>query len=356
MKNKIVSLILVVVCCGIMLFGCSSNKETYENPTSENSSEVEEYQEYSEISLYDKLRNKERIEVLVVGDSIGANSGATDNATRWDTQFITAINKQYGSEVGITNLSVPGTGSLFGIVKMVQQDIDLKKYDLVVICYGQNDGESMFDIYYEALIRYLKNRNANLEILPILENAQKDEAVKVEKFKKICEYYELDCVDTISEFESSGKEYDELVKDGIHPNDDGYALYAAALENTLESREQKNAQAKLPEVALSEEAGAMNQCEIIPLQEMEQEGDLYTINVETVALGSYYLLNPEGGKFSISVNGNEFERDSKQESVTMESYEALYVSPDLHNVNVEISMDKTVANTFYGIFVFTTFE
>ena len=227
MKKKIMLLIFVTICCGIMLFGCSSNKETYENPTSENSSEVEEYQEYSEISLYDKLRNKERIEVLVVGDSIGANSGATDNATRWDTQFITAINKQYGSEVGITNLSVPGTGSLFGIVKMVQQDIDLKKYDLVVICYGQNDGESMFDIYYEALIRYLKNRNANLEILPILENAQKDEAVKVEKFKKICEYYELDCVDTISEFESSGKEYDELVKDGIHPNDDGYALYAA---------------------------------------------------------------------------------------------------------------------------------
>lgn len=354
MKKKIISLILVTICCGMMLFGCSSKNENL--ATSESASEAESYQEYSEIGLYDKLKNKERIEVLVLGDSIGANSGATEHVTRWDTQFITAINKQYGSEVGITNLSVPGTGSLFGIVKLVEQEIDLNKFDLAVVCYGHNDGESSFDIYYEALIRYLKHGNANLEILPILESSQKDEATKVEKFKKICEYYELDYADTIAAFETSGKEYDALVKDGIHPNDDGYALYATALENVLTSRVEKKPQAKLPESALSEDAGVMNQCEIIPLLQMENNGDVYTASIETVALGTYYLLSPEGGKFNISVNGNLFERDSKQDGVTMESYELLYRNPDSHNVNVEISMDKTVEGTFYGIFAFTPFE
>lgn len=351
--KRIISLILVTICCGMMLYGCSTKKE---NSTSQILAEADAYKEYSEITLYDKLRNKEKVEVLVIGDSIGANAGSTENATRWDTQFIASVNKRYGSEVGITNLSVSGTGSLFGIIKIIQQKLDLKQYDLAVVCYGQNDRENRFDTYYEALIRYLKNENSNLEILPILESSQKDDTVKIEKFKKICEYYELEYADTIAEFENSGKEYDALVKDGIHPNDDGYALYAAALEDILKSRVEKNPQAKFPAQALSEEAGVMNQCKIIPLQQMEKKGDLYTTSVETVALGSYYLLGPDGGKFNISVNGNMLERDNKQESASMESYELLFISSESHNVNVEISMDESVASTFYGVFVFTEFE
>lgn len=353
MKKGIISLILVTICCGMMLYGCSTKNE---NSTSQILAEADTYKEYSEITLYDKLRNKEKVEVLVIGDSIGANAGSTENTTRWDTQFIASVNKRYGSEVGITNLSVSGTGSLFGIIKIVQQNIDLKKYDLVVVCYSQNDGEDTVDINYEALIRYLKNGNANLEIIPILESSQKDDTVKIEKLKKICKYYELEYADTIAEFEKSGKEYDALVKDGIHPNDEGYALYATAVEHVLVSRENKRPKAKLPETALSEEAGLMNRCDIIPLQQMKKNGDLYTISVNAVALGSYYLLSPEGGKFSISVDGVKVERDNHQEPVTVESYELLSRSPESHNVNVEISMDESVASTFYGVFVFTEFE
>ncbi len=201
-------------------------------------SDVSEASETEEIDLwgdktgvYRKLHDGENINVLIVGDSIGAGTGASDDAHKWSNLLAEYLSSKYGISVTTTNISMSGNTSYAGYsrVMMLDEGID---YDLAVICYGQNDSTTNFSLYYELIVRAISSKYTNCSIISILQSSQKDYTEKIMVIQEICEYYGIPTVDTIEPFQA---DYDAYSDDGVHPNDTGYAIYAECVENVIDT-------------------------------------------------------------------------------------------------------------------------
>lgn len=185
-------------------------------------------------SVYEKLETGIDINVLVVGDSIGQGAGASDSKG-WASLLPSAIEDKYGSKCNLTNVSMGGNTSYAGIVRIGTLD-DGIDYDLVIVCFGENDDESELPSQYEGLIRAIQSKYGNSSIISILESSQRDYTNKIQSIISIADYYNIPIVDTIAAFNESGYSYDELVNapdDMIHPNDIGHKIYLSTLMDVI---------------------------------------------------------------------------------------------------------------------------
>lgn len=187
-------------------------------------------------SVYQKLAYSVDINILIVGDSIGKGSGASTTEERWFNLLKTYLEETYGSTITITNVSLGGNTSYAGyaMVMMLDDNID---YDLAIICYGQNDSTTDFDLYYESIIYAIQNRYPDCSIISILESSQKTYTDKMVTIQEIAEYYEISVADTIAAFNNSGYSdpHSSLTSDGVHPNTEGQALYFETVKEVINS-------------------------------------------------------------------------------------------------------------------------
>lgn len=180
-------------------------------------------------SFYQKLSDGFDVNILIIGDSIGANAGASDTMLAWTNLVMLHLQKKYDVNVFLTNISMGGNSSYAGYVRTMAlaDDID---YDLAILCYGQNDGITNFGMYYESIIRAIRNKYKKCSLMSILESSQKEYTEKMMTIQEIAEYYNILVADTIMPFtEGTHGTYDELTNDGVHPNDAGQKLYAETI-------------------------------------------------------------------------------------------------------------------------------
>ena len=190
-------------------------------------------QKKAEDSFYQKLTDGFDVNVLVVGDSIGAGAGTETDGQQWFKQlqaYLRTVNK---ASVSVTNVSMGGNTSYAGYVRTMAlyDDID---YDLAIICYGQNDALQGLDVYYEAMVQAIKNKYPNCSIVSILESSQRDYTSNITTIQSICDHYGIPVADTIAAFNNSGKAYDDLSNDGVHPNDAGQEIYYETVKNVID--------------------------------------------------------------------------------------------------------------------------
>ncbi len=187
------------------------------------------------ISAYEKLADGAPIDILIVGDSIAAGTGAT-SGNSWAALLPKSIEEKYGSSCNIVNVSMGGNTSIAGTlrVKMLDEDTD---FDLALICYGENDiDDETFALNYESIIRSIKSKYGNCSIISILESSQRDYTNKINQIIDIANFYGIPVVDTIKAYESSGYEYEELVNapdDLTHPNNFGHAIYLSSVLDVI---------------------------------------------------------------------------------------------------------------------------
>lgn len=181
-------------------------------------------------SFYEKLDKGYDVNILIVGDSIGATSGASDDAHRWTTLLRSYLTEQYGGTVTITNVSMGGNASYAGYSRVMMLD-DGIDYDLAIICYGQNDSTEGFSLYYESIIRAISGKYEKCSIISILESSQRSYTEKMVAIQEICEYYDIPVADTIAPF---AEDYASYTGDGTHPNDAGQAIYAEVMEEVID--------------------------------------------------------------------------------------------------------------------------
>lgn len=186
-----------------------------------------------EDSFYQKLADGFGVNILIVGDSIGAGSGTTIDGKQWFKQLQSYLKKINKKSVFVTNVSMGGNASYAGYVRTMALNDDIN-YDLVIICYGQNDGIEGFSTNYESIIRAIRNKYKDCSIISILESSQRDYTEKMLTIQSICEHYAIPIADTIGAFNNSGKAYDELTDDGIHPNNAGQELYFETVRNIID--------------------------------------------------------------------------------------------------------------------------
>lgn len=199
-KTTVVLGIIIVICaaiCGIWLSGRRNGANT-----------------------------QEELHVLIVGDSISEGAGASDPSLKWYKYLIPHVNETYGKDLQITNVSMGGNTSYAGYVRVMQLD-EKENYDLVMVCFGENDAEADFAEYYELLLQTIVERWPSCKLVTILESSQREYTAKIQTIQRLSEQYHAYVMDMIAAFDQSGRSYDELCDDGTHPNDEGQKVYYA---------------------------------------------------------------------------------------------------------------------------------
>lgn len=257
-------------------------------------------------SFYQKLADQFDVNILIVGDSIGCGSGASDEEHGWANLLARDIESTYGVNVKLTNVSMRGNSSYAGYVRtmMLEDDID---YDLVVLCYGQNDSISNFSLYYEAMIRGVKNKYPKASILSVLESSQRDYTVKIQDIQYIASHYEIPVADTIAAFKGN---YDALLKDSVHPNDAGHLVYMEQVKALIDSfAAQRKGYDTEGISVINEQVTAFDRFQKLDVSSFTRIGNTYTLKTSTegTILGIDYNLTSGANSCRILIDGMEYE-------------------------------------------------
>ena len=260
----------------------------------------------AELSFYQKLAAGKDVNILIVGDSISAGYGASDEAHRWPELFAEEIRNRYSVKVGLTNVSMDGNSSYAGIVRMMTLE-DGVDYDLVVLAYGQNDNKKYhFEVFYEALVRAAENKYPKASVICILESSQKTYTQKIKTIQEIAKHYELPTVDTIEPFT---EDYDSLTLDGCHPNDEGQAIYCSSVLKVVEPLvEASYGHDKKDVTVLSEDIREFEEIKWYPVTDFVREGNTFVIKTEASfdVMGVDYEMDPDDNRFTVLIDGNEY--------------------------------------------------
>lgn len=186
-------------------------------------------------SFYEKLVHGFDVNILIVGDSISAGSGASDDNHRWPVMLENYLEETYHVNVLVNNVSLGGNTSYAGYVRTRNlQDGDI--YDLTILCFAQNDNPSQLAFYYEALVRAVQEKCPNSSILSIKESTLRKEKhiPKVEAIESVSAYYEIPVADMVKAYQNSPLSYEELSEDLIHPSDPGQQVYFETICTLIE--------------------------------------------------------------------------------------------------------------------------
>jgi len=310
-------------------------------------------QKEAEDSFYQKLSDGFDVNVLIVGDSIGAGAGAQSDGTEWFGQLQAYLQTIDKGNISFTNISMGGNASYAGYVRTMALN-DGIDYDLAIICYGQNDGIDGFSTNYESIIRAIRSRYPDCSIISILESSQREYTDKMTTIQSICEHYGIPVADTIAAFNNSGKNYEELSGDGVHPNDAGQGIYFETVKAIIDDN-----------VAAS--TGKMADCDVIDENVhrfdnfiwYDAESDFERVDDTTFILnvaasgimGIDYTYESGDNKADIYVDGELFESPTVTFDYDFSQRHILVVNNDC-TVQAEIKVvfnSKEQADGFYGM-------
>lgn len=231
-----------------------------------------------------KKWNSNQLKILIVGDSIGDGSGASSADSVWYKYLIPYMKETYGVRLDITNISLGGTRSYAGYVRLMELD-DEEDFDLAIICYGENDLPEELSLYYESILYTIRHKYPECELMTILESSQREYTDKIQTIQSLSEYYGAYVVDTIAAFNDSGRDYEELCNDGTHPNDEGQKVYYEAVKPSMDlfyaQRESKILQAVEP---VNPEVVNFDKFIYYPLKDFRKIDDVtYELDTETLS-------------------------------------------------------------------------
>lgn len=350
-KNTVLIILIVVMLAALSILMWGEKKKSSaktqeltklnEQIFTENQAKAEALkQKEAEDSFYQKLVDGFDVNVLVVGDSIAENGQGEKG---WCTLLQNNLRKTYGNSVSFTNISMGGNASYAGYVRTMALNDDVD-YDLAIICYGQNDGADGFSTNYESIIRAIRSKYPDCSIISILESSQRTYTEKMTTIQSICEHYSIPVADTIAAFNNSGKAYDDLTGDGVHPNDAGQEIYFETVKAVIDDN-------------VTASTGKMTDTDVINADvhkfdnfvwydassDFERVDDTtFTISVSaTGVLGIDYTFESGDNKADIYVDGELFESPTVTFDYDFSQRHILVVSDDC-TVENEI---KVVFNT-----------
>ena len=312
--QKSVAILLTVVLAVILINDGIQNKQQEEEFSLIAQQQLQQLQAQKEAreqlrerdSFYQKLADGFDVRILVVGDSIGAGSGATDHKKTWAYLLANSLQNTYNIGVTFENVSMGGNTSYAGYVRTMALN-DGVNYDLVVLCYGQNDGVNNFGLYYEALIRAVQNRFPKASVISVLESSQRSYTEKMQTIQALAKHYGIPVVDTIEPFQAN---YDLLAsQDKVHPNDAGYTVYCEQILNLINTRVAERCGHDPENVAaVNEKVGVFDTFQWFGTEQFKREGNTYTLTTKTegIILGIDYTIKPGNNDCRILIDGVEY--------------------------------------------------
>lgn len=244
-KSKVLDIsIIILIIALIVVIGVGTirdkktlarNMETYSGDST-SSSENNENQATTS-NPYEKIKEGKEVNILVLGNGIGLSEGKTDESGNWTSSLSKWLEETYKSKANITNLSQDKA-----TVKVGLEELEKNKdnFDLAYIIFGENDQKTLkpneFKEDYEKIIEILKERNKNVDIVPIIENSIRKKNEYTTIIEAIGKDNYIKALDMATVFTKDPAPYAKLTtKGGIYPNNIGYSLYFSNVKSLIEA-------------------------------------------------------------------------------------------------------------------------
>ena len=195
-----------------------------------------------------KLTAGDTVNVAYIGGSVTGGTGSTDSSQySWRARTTAWLSSKYpNATVNEINMGIGGTGSYLGAARF-NNNIISRNPDLVFVEFAVNDTyndistvQTKQDIEY--MIRSLNDNHPYCDMVFVMVTDRYKlgtQFTKLLEIKEVADYYGIPIIDVgVAMSETLGgstANWDTYYGDMVHPNDDGYAVYANAIMSGLEN-------------------------------------------------------------------------------------------------------------------------
>lgn len=258
-------------------------QEEAERAEAERTKRAEEAKKYS---FYQKLANGYDVKMLIMGDSVISGCGASGEGTMWQNLLKDYVEEKYSAGMTVENLSGAGN-SLFPDMLTVKDGDTAADCDLAVLCYGYDDPNEDFAVYFEALARAIHLKNPDCAIIYVLEATEGGHTPRMQALESVCGYYGIPVADTFAPYYALGQQgFFEALADGVHPNDKGQQIYFETVHDIIDEKVTADT-GKMEDIApLSAEAARFDNMLYIPVEKFIREDDVtFTVTAAEAGIG-----------------------------------------------------------------------
>lgn len=301
---------------------------------------------------YEKLQTNRPVRIAVFGDSIADKTGV-EPALSWDSLLYDWLLDTYPAPIVLDSYAIGGTSSYTGYY---QSETAMRKnirkngsYDLILICYGQNDSPDNFGLYYEAMLRSILRQNPSCRLITILESSQQIYTEKMLEIIRLSGLYDADIADTIGAFSLSEFSFTQLTPDGTHPDAQGHRIYFETIRSVIESGVTANKNASFLATPSNPFVSLFEDYTFIPLEKCRTDDGQYRITPKTPTLGILYQKFPGGSDIWLEFSTGEVWADTGDTTVikkwTMAAPVGLLIAP---NTTLSLQYEEGIEDTVLG--------
>lgn len=247
------------------------------------------------IPVYEKISKNHNINYLIIGDSIGRGAGVEDRSLTWFSQWEERMKSKYQIELIRHSIVQSGATAYEGLYLFKKAKIP-PTVDLVFLIFGENDRKYMdveqFSYYYEGLIREVKTKYPEAELITITESCLEQEMF-ANAIEKISRHYHANHIDMRIPFQNSSYSIAQLSDDSVHPNGLGYQLYAESILTAIDTAIKTNKQTAV----LKEPLTPISELTLKEIKNYDEKNALFHDS------NAYYLTDEKGAQISFPFYG-----------------------------------------------------
>lgn len=307
--SKILALLLTATLAAFQFTGC--NTDTENNTDKQNDTVIESANEGEDMAeeirvqtlsnTYSKITKDKKLTIAYIGGSVTDGYGSSDaSKNAWAAHLANWIREKYPDvELNNQKKSIGGTGSYLASFRYEREIAPLDP-DLLFIEYAINDkynGVTYDQVVKssESIVRLANKFNPAIDIVFVLtfDSGTKDSDYdQLRAHRDVAQYYGypvLKMADKVyAMLEETGDEYSVYFKDGVHPNDAGYAFYGEQVIALVEE-----------ELKKAEDAATEYADHVLPEKLMS---DYVTIDANMIYADEIDLTDSEGWEYQPNNN------------------------------------------------------
>jgi len=176
-------------------------------------------------NFYEKLTERLQVNALFLGNEVIKGGNIGDPNLSWINRLAREIEEDgYCADLKGANFGLADSDPFYGYNMLNFYSLGLDYYDFVIVCYGADEDPETFELYYDALLRSIKNQNKKCEIYCIIEADVNGYGPNAETVRAVCANYGGVCVDMNEYFRKNNISFDSAL-DGYLPNEIGNSAY-----------------------------------------------------------------------------------------------------------------------------------
>ena len=336
------------------------------------------------------LKKGEPLKVGYFGGSITEGAGASSPQNNWRAQTTLFLQERFpSSKVTEISAAIGGTGSDLGAFRC-QDNLLSARPDLVFVEFAVNDfgkNEDLILRSMEGIVRQIKRANPQTEIVFVYTASKAMESFyakgllppSVLAHQKVAAYYgvlEVNIGQTLFEkvTKDHAGDWKSLTRDNVHPNDEGYAVYARQIKDfLLEHENDVERGPQLLTVSLTQaplEGGRLFDAWDLPetngwtkdghplsgsyphqLMANNPDAGVLSYRFNGNAIGLYWLIAPDSGDIEWSIDGGDWKRSSSWDKYALDFSRAHYTILDSnipegqHELKLRVAQEKNPQST-----------